>query len=321
MRCRFILLFLLLCVPAVSGAQFNPGSMGGSVLSISLNPPFPSPGETVTASIENITQSTNGSQISWTYGGAPLTDATNRKTVEITAGAAGETASLVATLNLPQGGTETVQTTIKPVYLDIIIEPQTRTPDWYLGRALPSIGSQVNATALLNDGGTIAPNNIVYTWRLGQNTLADGPIRAGSRVSFDTPRGADAVLRVTAADLRGNVIASRSVLVPSVLPELRFYEKHPLYGQQQFPVKSNLALIGNSITVQAEPYFLDTRVYNQPDIAEWEINQRQTDNGANNPYEISLTRSGVSGQTLLNFHVRSLREVLQGTEKQISVNF
>ena len=84
---------------------------------------------------------------------------------------------------------------------------------------------------------------------------------------------------------------------------------------------SNTPTIGNTMTIQAEPFFLDTRVYNDPDVAEWEINSLKTDNGARNPYEITLQRAVTAGQTNVNFHVRSLQEVLQGSEDSITINF
>lgn len=318
---RYTLLCLLVLFPFVSGAQFDLGNFGTPALNITLSPAHPSPGESVTASIDDYAGGLYGARITWTYDGIVLEDAANQRSIEIAAGAPGAPQTLQATLQLPQGGVETVSTTINPAYLDIIFEPQTRTPDWYAGRALPSLGSQVNATALLSAGSFYNSNNVVYTWRVDQKVLEGGPIRGGNRVSFVTPRGAGATVRVTATDLQGTVIASRAIRIQSVVPELHFYEEHSLYGQQQVPIDQDFTLVGNALTLQAEPYFLDTRVYNQPDVAQWEINSQDTDNGSNNPYEIALTRSGAAGRTVVNFHVRSLREVLQGAEEQITVNF
>lgn len=318
---RYTLLCVLVFLPLVSGAQFDLGAFGTPTLDITLDPAFPSPGETVTASIDDYSGGLYGAKISWTYGGALIPNTENQRSVEINAGDPGSTQTIQATLQLPQGTSQVVSRAISPVYLDVIFEPQTRTPDWYVGRALPSLGSQVNATALLSGKTNYDSNNVVYTWRVEQKVLEGGPIRGGNRVSFATPQGSGATVKVTAADLQGNTIASRVIRMQSVVPELFFYEKHSLYGQQHIPVTSSLTLIGNALTVQAEPYFLDVRFYNQPDIAQWEINSRKTDNGTSNPYEITLTRSGASGQTIINFHVRSLREVLQGAEEQIAVKF
>jgi hypothetical protein len=242
--------------------------------------------------------------------------------VTITAGAAGTSQTLTALLQTPNNQEQTVSVTINPIYLDLIVEPQTRVPDWYQGRALPSYSSQINATALLHNGTTfLDPASVVYTWRIDRDPIEGGAIRGGNKVSFLTPRGRGPVLFVTAANIQGKTIASRAILLRTVLPEMLYYEKHSLYGQSTLPIKSAAALIGNVLTLQAEPFFLDTRVYNQPDIAQWEINSIATDNGASNPYEITLSRAGTNGRTMVNFHVRSLREVLQGVEASVTVNF
>ena len=290
-------------------------------IGITLSPSYPSPGEVVTASLDDYAGGVFGAQINWSYNGEPILDATNERQIQFIASSAGVESIIEAELILAQGGSQIIRESIRPVFMDIIIEPQTRVPDWYLGRALPSLGAQVNATVLLNDGSFINPQNVVYTWRLNKNVLEGGPVRGGNQMAFSTPRGRSMVLSVTAADTAGEVIASRLILVNAVTPELAFYEKHTLYGQRQLPIDGQTSVIGNVLTLKAEPFFLDTRVYNNPDVSEWEINRQSTDNGIQNPYEITLQRGATSGQTLVNFHVRSLQEVLQGAEEAIVVNF
>ena len=213
-----------------------------------------------------------------------------------------------------------VRATIKPVYLDVIFEPQTRVPDFYQGRSLPSIGSLVNATALLNVGST---NNsqFVYTWQINRQVIEGGPIRERNQVSFEMPMGNSAILSLRVTDLNGNVLANRAILLPSVEPRISFYEVSPLFGINQKPFDTNLPLIGNSVTVQAEPYYLDSRVYNDPDIKEWKINNTPSNYTGGNPYQVTLQRAGESGVSRLNFHVRDTTQVLQGAEANIQINF
>ncbi len=322
---RYCLLFLLTILPAVSLAQvgnFQSLTSNNREASITLSPSFPGPGEPFTASIDDYSGSLFGSEITWTYAGEVVEVFSNQRTAELVAGAAGSNATIVATLQTPQGTTQTITRTINPIYIDIIIEPQTRVPDWYEGRALPSYTSQVNATALLHNGTNfLNSNQLVYTWTVDQQTLENGAIRGGNKMSFETPRGSAPVLIVNVADLQGNTLARRAVRMTSVQPELAFYEKHSLYGIKNRPLQSNTSLVGNVLTLQAEPFNLDTRVFNRPDIAQWEINKIETDNGVLNPYEITLSRAGIGGRTVLNFHVRSLSEILQGVEDSVVVNF
>lgn len=318
---RYCFVFVLCFLPLISGAQFGIGDIQSQQSSIVLNPAFPNPGDTVTATV-NGGSNVFGSQLTWTYNDEQVEGTDNQRSIEITAGGAGTNSTLSVTVTNPSGQEQVISALIKPLYLDLIIEPQTRVPNWYLGRALPSYASQINATALLHDGTSfLNPSTVVYTWEIDKNPIESGAIRGGNKVSFETPRGKGPVLVVTAADTQGITIASRAVLLNTVTPEMLYYEKHSLYGVSTQSIGSAAAVIGNVLTLQAEPYYLDTRVYNRPDIAQWEINSIETSNGVGNPYEITLSRSGVGGRTLVNFHVRSLQEVLQGTESQITVNF
>jgi hypothetical protein len=322
---RYCFLFILVILPVVSAAQlgnFDSLTSGEQQPTITLDPRFPGPGESFTATLQDYSGTVFGSQITWRYNDVDIPDGLNKRSIELTAGAAGTSNRLVAGLRTVEERTAEVSITINPIFLDIIVEPQTRVPDWYIGRALPSYTSQVNATALLHDGTRfLDQTQLVYSWRVNQNQIDGGTIRGGNKVSFATPRGSMPTLVVSVINLQGEMIASRALAMPSVLPELVYYEKHALYGLSQLSINSSAALIGNVLTLQAEPYFLDTRVYNQPNVAEWEINGVVTNNGSNNPYEITLSRGGASGRTLLNFHVRSLQEVLQGVEDRVMINF
>lgn len=322
---RYYFILLLVCLPFTTFAQvgtFQGANSGGQPPSIELSPSFPGPGESFTATIKDFGGTLFGSQITWTYNGEVVEASNNQRSADLTAGAAGSDNVVQVTLNTPQGTVETISQTIRPIYIDIIFEPQTRVPDWYTGRALPSTGSQVNATTLVHNGTDfIAADNLVYSWQVDQKFLEGGPIRGGNKVSFETPNGSTPIVVVTVADTRGNTIARRGMVMTNVKPDIAYYEKHSLFGLRKLPLQSTTAIIGNILTIQAEPFNLDTRVYNQPDVAQWEINSRETNNGVPNPYEITLTRAGVSGSTILNFHVRSLQTILQGAEASIRVNF
>jgi hypothetical protein len=132
--------------------------------------------------------------------------------------------------------------------------------------------------------------------------------------------GESETLTLQVAELDGTVLARRSILVPSVEPVIHFYTVSPLFGISN-RAASTVPLISNSVIVQAEPYYLDSRVYNEPAFIEWKIGGTKTINPNNNPYEITLERSGVFGATNLDFHVRDTKQVLQGAKGTTRINF
>ncbi len=301
-------------------AQFNADSLSGNNLTIELQPEFPRPGEQVTATINDYSGGVYGSSIAWFLNGQAVPDATNQRQTTITADQDGQAQKVEVVLTKPGGSKSILSATINPVYLDIVIEPQTHVPDFYQGRALPSLGSTVNATALISGKG-FRDTDLMYTWRLEQTVLQGGPIRGTNQVSFVTPMGQSFILSLQVTELDGTVVARRAILIPSVTPEIHFYEVSSLFGMSKRALDSSLPIIGNSVMVKAEPYNLDSRVYNDPAIHEWKINRSVTSNSGGNPYEVTLERVGSSGLSNLEFHVRDTKQVLQGAKDDIDINF
>jgi hypothetical protein len=219
------------------------------------------------------------------------------------------------------GSTRRYSLSYEPSYVDIVIEPQTRVPDFYVGRALPSIDSQVNATALLNNGSLLDPSDLTYRWRLNNLVLEGGPIRGTNQVSFKTPRGGDHVLRVEIADSRGTLLGEQIVAMPSERPELVFYESNPLFGQSHIAITDQLVLTGQAATLVAEPYNMDILVYNNPEVVEWSIDNNETASNSASPYQITIQRAGEGNRSEISLGIYSTRELLQSTTGSITVTF
>ena len=196
---------------------------------IVLSPEFPFPGEEVTATLNNYSSFLSGASIEWSVDGLVIPEANNFREVTFIAGEAGKEMKLQVTLKPDIGAARYVTTTIIPVYLDVIFEPQTHVPFFYEGRALPSIESTVNATALI-DMGELMNDDLVYHWRVNQTVLEQGPIRGRNKVSFEVPRGKKSTVYIQVSRPSGDILARRAMHLPSVYPEVYFYEENALYG-------------------------------------------------------------------------------------------
>ena len=312
--------FLISTVAPPANAQFNPNTFSSPELTIELQPPYPRPGETVSASINDYRGGVYGASIAWVYGGQVIESANNKRQASFTAGPSGQTQVVQAVLTNADGTKEVLQVALTPTYLDIVIEPQTHVPDFYYGRALPSVGSIVNATALVGDSGTIDPN-LIYTWRLNREVLEGGPIRGRNQVSFTMPRDFESTLSLQVTRPDGTVVASRAILLSLAQPELYFYEVSSLFGVKTITTGNAYTLIGPSAVLRAEPYYLDSRVYNNPGLSQWEVDGVTTSGFGGNPYEATVQRTKPTGQASLSYHVRSVEQVLQGVESEITINF
>ncbi len=312
----YLCLFLL--APVFVHAQNFTSGMIDTGLSLTLEPALPQPQSIFTVGLNDYGGGGFGSEISWFFNDTLLTGSRNARTIALQAGVAGSTGVIKAVLTTPNGAKETLITTIKPLYLDIILEPQTHVSTFYKGRALPSAESTVNATAFLSSE-KILTGEYLYTWRLNNVVLQGGALRGGSRVSFTMPQDSYSTLSLTITTLDGTTLAKRTIAVPVVAPRLVFYEVNTLYGIAERSLKTPFSLLGNSMTVRAEPYYLDSTVFNAPSIAMWKVDTTEVPS-SNNPYDITLERVEAGGSANITFQIQSTTKLLQGTKSTFTMN-
>lgn len=301
-RVLIIVVALLLATPAVGYAQITSQALGGGPV-LELSPAYPAPHSSVTATLNNYAGDAANNSIVWRVNGKEQPHARNQRELTFTTGNPGERVVVEAITTLGR-----VQKIVAPHYVDLIVEPQTRVPNHYGGRALPSVGSLVNATVVTSD--PTPSSNLIYTWRLNGTALAGGPVRGQTQVSFTMPVGGG-ILEVLVESTTG-VVGAQTIQLMSSEPFLHFYSNNPLYGLSLIPVGPKLTLVGNSATVRAEPYYLDLRTFNNPDLAEWAGGAESSTVPGGNPYEVTILRNETP--TSASFHVRNLTEVIQGAQ-------
>jgi hypothetical protein len=316
---RFLLLLSLFLVasPFVS-AQFGPDSLTEADLSIASSPEYPSPGEKVDLSLNDYGGSAYGASIEWFVNDTPIPGTTNQRNISLTIGTVGSKSTVKAVLRLPDGTTSTITRVFEPLYIDIIAEPQTHVPGFYKGRALPSTGSTVSLTALLNDGEPLG-TEYMYLWRVNQNVLEKGGLRGGNRISFKMPQDSLTVVSLQVSKPDGTILGKRSVAIPVARPEIHFYEVNALYGIESRSLQ-NFTMIGNSATLIAAPYYLDSVTFNSPDVLQWAIDGDPTFGDGSNPYAITLEKTGYPGRATLDLQVQNTTFFLQGARNSIEIN-
>ncbi|HMO77613.1 MAG TPA: hypothetical protein PKA42_00460 [Candidatus Paceibacterota bacterium] len=288
---------------------------------IVIEPTYPAPHSTFSASLDDYSLSGQTTSISWKINGLTVADNNNLRTINLQSGEVGKTITIEANIGLNGNQSIVLRKTVTPTYLDIVVEPQTRTPAFYLGRGLPSIESQVNLKAIIS-GTSISSNDLIYTWQVNGQVIGGGPLRGRSNVTITVPRGNSFIVSLRVTKLNGEELIKKTLRLPSVEPEVYFYEKTALYGLNPKALDS-LYLTGNSATLTAEPYYLALETYNQPPLLEWTVDNKKSPVPINNPYEITLARPDREGRgtSQINFHIRNLKQLLQGAQRQVQVNF
>ncbi|MEN9920276.1 MAG: hypothetical protein RL538_169 [Candidatus Parcubacteria bacterium] len=312
--------FFLLASPLFSYAQFSADGMLGTNLSIQSMPEYPSPGEAFELSIDDYGGGAYGAEILWYRNDTLIPNTANARKITLTAGDVGVKEVISVVFKKSNGVTNTLKKEFTPMFLDIIVEPQTHVPGFYQGRALASVGSTVNLTALLSDGETLIKRDLVYLWKYNLTVIEGGPLRNRNEVSFKMPQDSYTVVSVQVSTPSGEILAKESTIIPLATPEVHFYEVNALYGVELKTITGDFNMIADSATIVAEPYFIDSNTFNYPDILEWKINNSAARSNSSNPYIITLQKTGDPGAATLDFHVRNTDILLQGAKNQIKIN-
>lgn len=320
MRILLLLMFLSLA-PQLSLAQISASGLSSPVQTDStlvVYPSYPSPFEPYSVTLNDYGGTIYGAEINWYRNNALIPEAFNQRSITLSAGNSGSKDIIRADLK-SSTGSQTLTTLVQPLYLDIIVEPQTHVPTFYAGRALASVGSTINVTALLNGTATGA-SQYIYTWRINDAVFEAGPLRGRNEISFVMTQNKSSDISLLVTSLNGTPLAKRSLSIPSVTPKLLFYEVSTLYGIEPRTLNQEFSLISNSATLRAEPYFLSSTVFNAPNIITWDVAGQDMGVLSDNPYEVMLQKTGFPGTTNIGFHVRSTDILLQGAKRSIRVS-
>ena len=309
------------CVPLFAHAQFGGSLLGAGAGTLESSPRLPQPFEPVTVELNDAGAQLQGATIEWRLNGEPLQDAAGRRSLELTAPDAGEITTVEAVLTTPSGGVTTAVTELRPVYLDLVVEAQTRTPAFYRGRALPSSGSTVRLIALMH-GHSEAPDDLFYRWEIAGDVFSGGPLRGQNIILTELPLGLETTIDIEVFDLSNTRIAERRIALRLHEPDVSFYEVSSLYGMLPRAINGPQLLSSGSLTVQAEPYHLDLATFNDPDLIEWEVdNQPRSVSRRGNPYRVTLERRFNRGGASVDFHVRNLDELVHGARGSLTITY
>jgi hypothetical protein len=177
----------------------------------------------------------------------------------------------------------------------------------------------VNATAILNDI-DIPTSDLVYRWEIERDIIGNSSLRGQNKIQYEVPtKGYLPVLSLEVRDLSGELLAVRGITIQTQEPTIHFYNNSSLYGLLPRAIDDTYTFIEEVATLEAVPYYLDSRVYNQPDIAEWKVDRQTVSNRTSNPYQITL-QNNESGTTVdMDFHVRSMDNTLQGAYEGVNI--
>lgn len=297
-----LLLFLGLFFPFLSYAQTGPQIAGPNTTTIELEPRYPEPGDTVTATIKNFSPNDSSHRLEWFING--VSQAENKNASEITFTAPDLSTKVVVEARLNDSVQASASFT--PVYVDIIVDPDTYIPPHFAGRPVPTGGANVTFTAVVEEAEKLPASSYRYEWKLNGSSAKSETI-SGPQITIPIKSARNHTVSVTVSDTARGVIGQQFIQIPVLDPKPLFYKIHPLYGSETYPLTSPYNFSDNQLNLSLVPYYLDNVVLRDNPKIEWQVNRQtvQTDG-----YDISLERSGETGLTNLEFSLKG-RDIMQ----------
>lgn len=325
----FLALGLMLVFTYRTSAQTIPGTEGfGDYVSIQKSPEHPGPHTDVRVRLESSSVNLTTATITWTIDGRVAVKDIGVTEHTIRTKALGSPTSVAITI-VPLSGALIQRTlTIRPASVALIWEAISYTPPLYRGKKLNAFDGRVRLIALpefaSSRGGTIAPANLVYTWKkngmveaaasgYGKNTFI--PAEA---ISFS--RG-ESTFEVTVATPDGTTLASDSVIIRPFTPAVLLYENNPLLGIRYDRALSGTFTVTDEETVfAASPYFFSIKERSSPSLNyTWSVNGQIVFLETSDKSLLRVRGEGKTGTSQIELVVQKINALFQEARVALSV--
>jgi hypothetical protein len=317
-RISHILAILVLCVFFGTG-QANAQIAVPEALTLAVSPSFPEAGEEYTLTLKTFDLPAPIRDINWFVNGT-LSENNSGK-AEITLVANSVASTIKARVILSNGTVLEESYAFNPYRVDLIVSAETTVPAFYKGRPLPSSGSAITAKALIFNNGVQIGDSYSYVWKVNGKVQNGGAKTSDNSLSFATNFEKTVSLSVDIYNSNGSRIASEVKTIPIVDPELYFYERNLLRGLSTTIMPDPYTFIGEEVSIRGEAYFMDSDLFTDDGFTEWRINGQGIEASSEDGQEVTLRKESTNGSSRLSFHIRNMRQLLQGIEDTITIRF
>ncbi len=316
-------------IPELDLFNLNSGLPEGIIeqISVDILPKVPNPGDQVNISVQSYSSNFDKAYFTWNANGQVIEKGIGKRSINFLAPESGNTITINLTIQKQEGGVITRSFTFAPADVDIIYEADTYTPPFYKGKALFTSESIVRFIAMpyfIQNGNTINPNNLVYTWSIN-GTVDQNNSGYGKRVyqGKSSLVGRPLEVEVEVSAINSPLIAKNSVFVQNSEPELIIYENNPLLGVVfEKAIAGNFLLDRAEIELQSVPYFFSTTVKDDGFVDYiWKMNGNSIEAGSRTSSIRLRNETGEEGRSLISLEAEHFTNILQIATQSIDLNF
>lgn len=311
-RAFLSVLFLI----ALTGAVPAHAQTGVAPISISISPQYPRPYQTISITPRSTLVNLAASTVTVSVNGSVVEQGTGVVTAYTRVGGPGERTAIRVSVT-SNGQTYTAETAVRPADVSLVVEPISTTHPFYKGGSLVASEGRVRLIAIPDirtGSGAVAAENLVYTWRLGNQILQSASGIGRSSLTATAPvRYRDANVSVTVSTQDSSVVAQASAVVAPADPIVRIYRNDPLLGPLfDRAFSGTFSMMGDEDSFRMVPFFFASR----PALS-WTVNA--VPSGGDDDITVRATGSG-RGSAILSASAKN-DATFQSADTTLSVRF
>jgi hypothetical protein len=330
MQFRSLSLFLI-AILAVSGVFFVfPVKINASAISsivVDMAPESPSPGENTTITLSSYAQNLDSISISWSVNGKVVASGVGKKSLSVTAPAAGAETNIIASLSLSDGVSD-IRIVVKPVVMVLLWQADdSYVPPFYKGKAMPTADSEIKVVAMpeIKTGSKmIDPATMVYAWKKDYNNDKTNSGYAKNSFTYTSDYLDDSNnIDVTASTVDQGYSSEENITIEPREAKILFYKNDAVLGTLWEQALPNNHKIDGTEVIEAAPYFIAPADIRIPSlIFNWFING---DMVAVTGFKKNLmpvaVQAGASGTSKIKLEISNTSKIFENVSKTINVEF
>jgi hypothetical protein len=326
---KFIITSILLCGLGISSQVFAQLSTFGTTVDASdieliITPTYPEPFTTVSLRLLSNTVDLNRYKIDWQVNGELINSGIGIRDGQVTIGGYGSVTNITVSVNL---GFNVIQKqiTLSPQDSTVLWEAiDSYVPPFYRGKKMPSRESLVKITGIPHFQSLtgLTTGNAVYLWdRNGNRILNVGGYAKDSIIIEQNRLRTSELIKTTISSQDGRFTSEKSVVVPTVNPEIHWYAKNNQGYRKLTAINQGANISQETVTLVAEPYFFSTSSL-QSLAFNWKVGGEQLYLDTDSPkHELLVRHPGGNGQVGFTLSIENPRTFLQTASNAVTLYF
>lgn len=326
-KIKYLVLALSLSfLPSIVFGQFDSGFGNmASELSIELIPEYPRPNENVYLRLSLYTADLNSADIFWYKNDKLEASGKGLVTYQFRAGNVGEKTKIEILVRLLGGKSFSRVINFNPAGVDLVWEASSYTPPFYRGKALHSYQGFLKIVALpdfMKNNVRISPDKLIYEWSNDTETYLEQSGYGKSVLYLNgSILGRDEKINVLVKDIEGTLVASNSVTVSPVDPQIIFYENNPYYGYIfENALKKEVSMKDEEFQILAVPFYF-SKERNGMLKYEWRLNGNKEDGLTNSRTAIFRKPENEAGFSTISVNIENTVRILQSASQNLTIKF